>query len=130
MAPIQAISLAPVLSFWFSLFERTVAPHAREAKKSRSGCQRQAPATPLSAQNQQSTLLKRGNVGFPPVGEYTAGCSAIALPRLITAGLYFGNSFTLQRIRNSCLPKRGVEDANVDGEIWRRWRYIASSRDI
>jgi hypothetical protein len=43
--------------------------------------------------------------------------SAIALPQLITAGRCFGNSFTLQRIRISCLPKRGVGDANTGGEI-------------
>jgi len=65
----------------------------------------------------QSSLLKGGNVKFPRIRDYTARCLAIALPRLITTGYCFGNSFTLQEIRISCLPKCGAGDVNTGGEI-------------
>jgi len=59
-------------------------------------------------QIQQSTLL---------IGEYTAGCLAIALPRLIMARRRFGNLFTLQKILLFCQPKCGKDDAGTGGDI-------------
>jgi hypothetical protein len=45
-------------------------------------------------------------------------------------GALFRQLIHITKIIIYCLPKRGVEDANIGGEIWRIWRYIASSRDM